>query len=203
MKSVFKLALTVSIVIVLNQAATAQKKAATAQKAATANANAIYGEVKDNIYTNTVIGLRIQIPKEMEVDEPSFVDVALVPTQVPGSMFAGQTLSIKTLFSARAFPVMFICTATKLTPKLAKMTGEQILNDRLFREPTGPMAKVETLGTNTFAYVDGKTRFNENRSYAIVRKGYYLSIVVGYKDRGDLDVMRDYLAAADLDWKGP
>jgi hypothetical protein len=196
MKGVFKLALTVSIAMVLNQAATAQKPAPSSQ------ARAVYGEVKNNVYTNKVIGLRIAIPKEMEIDEPSFVDVALVPTQVPGSMFAGQTMPVKTLFSARAFPVMMICTATKLSPKLAKSTGEQILNDRLFRQPDGPMAKVETLGSNTLAYVDGKTRFNENRSYAIVRNGYYISIVLGFKDKGDLDVMRQYLAQADFAWTG-
>lgn len=196
MKGVFKLAFTFTIIMVLNHTATAQKAAPKGQ------AQAVYGQVKENVYTNSVIGLRIQIPKEMEVDEPSFVDVALVPTQVPGSMFAGQTLTIKNLFSARAFPVMFLCTATKLPLKLHKKTGEEILNDRLFKEPDGPAAKVETLGDNVFAYVDGKTRFNENRSYAIVRKGYYISIVFGYKDKGDLDVLRDYLAKADLDWTG-
>jgi hypothetical protein len=191
MRNVYKLALSVSLVMVLNGAASAQSAA-----------RAVYGKVTNNVYTNTVIGLKIQIPKEMEIDEPSFVDLALVPTQVPGSVFAGQTLTIKNLFSARAFPVMMIATATKLAPKNAKMTGEQILNDRLWREANGPMAKVETLGSNTFAYVDGKTRFNENRSYAIVRRGYYISIVVGYKETGDLDVMREYLAASDFDWTG-
>ena len=202
MKGVFKLLLTVSIIMVLNQAATAQKSIRRQTPAATSNARAVYGQVKDNIYTNSVIGLRIQIPKELEVDEPSFVDAKLVPTQIPGSMFEGQTLTIKNLFSAGAFPVSFICTATKLAPNLVKKTGEEILNDRLFKEPNGPVAKVETLGTNTLAYVDGKTRFNENRSYAIVRKGYYISIVLMYKDKGDLDVLREYLADSDFDWTG-
>lgn len=161
-----------------------------------------YGQVNGKVYTNNLIGLRIQIPKEMDVDAPSYVDLALVPTQVPGSMFVGQTLTVKTLFSARAFPVTITCTATKLPLKLQKKTGEEILNDRLFKEPSAPMAKVETLGKSVFAYVDGKTRFNENRSYAIVRKGHYISIVIGYKDKADLDIMRDYLAAADFDWNG-
>ncbi len=191
--------LAIAAFTLLSQTAIAQRSAKPAQPAP---GRAVYGKIDGHTYTNSVIGIRITIPKEMEVDEQSFVDVALVPTQIPGSVFAGQTLSIKTLFSARAFPVMFICTATKLTPKLANMTGEQILNDRLFREPKGPMAKVETLGKNSFAYVDGKTRFNENRSYAIVRKGYYLSIVLGYKDKGDLDVLRQYLGAANFDWTG-
>lgn len=195
MKSVFKFALTVSILMAITGAAAAQK-------APTAQARAAYGQVKDHVYTNSVIGLRMQIPTEMEVDEPSYVDVALVPTQVPGSMFAGQTLNINSLFNARAFPAMFACTATKLPLKLQKKTGEEILNDRLFKEPSAPAAKIETLGTNTLAYVDGKTRFNLNRSYAIVRKGYYISIVIGYKDKGDLDAIREYLAAADFDWTG-
>lgn len=199
MKRVHSSMLVMAAFVLLSHTVTAQKPGKASQPAP---GRAVYGQVKDNVYTNSVIGLRIQIPKEMEIDEPSFVDVSLVPTQVPGSMFAGQTLTIKTLFSARAFPVMFICTATPLPLKLQKKTGEEILNDRLFREPNGPMAKVETLGINAFAYVDGKTRFNLNRSYAIVRKGYYISIVIGYKDQGDLDVMREYLAAADLDWKG-
>lgn len=185
--------------VLLSHTAAAQRSPKADQTAA---GRAVYGLVKDNVYTNIVIGLRIQIPKEMEIDEPTFVDAALVPTMVPGSMFAGQTLTIKTLFSARAFPVMFICTATPLPLKLQKKTGEEILNDRLFKEPNAPAAKVETLGSNTFAYVDGKTRFNQNRSYAIVRKGYYISLVISYKDPGDLNVMREYLAAADLDWKG-
>ncbi len=202
MKSVFKLLLSVTIIIVLNQAAAAQRTVTTPKPAATDNARAVYGQVEGKIYTNNVIGLRIEIPKEMEFDEPSFVDVALVPTQIPGSMFAGQTLTIKTLFYARVVPVSFICTATKLAPSLAKKTGEEILNDRLFRKPNGPMAKVETLGGNVFAYVDGKTRFNENRSYAIVRKGYYLSIVFMYNEKGDLDALREYLADADFDWTG-
>lgn len=199
MKRAYISVLVMAVAVVLSHTAAAQK---TAKTNATGPDRAVYGQVKDNIYTNSVIGLRIQIPKEMEVDDPSFVDVAMVPTQVPGSMFAGQTLTIKNLFSARAFPVMFICTATKLPLKLQKKTGEEILNDRLFKEPTAPVAKVETLGNNTFAYVDGKTRFNENRSYAIVRKGYYISIVIGFKDKGDLDVMREYLARADFDWTG-
>ena len=194
MKVIIKFALAVSIVMVLNQMTEAQKAATTT------DARAAYGQVKNNVYTNSVIGIRIVIPKEMEIDEPSFVDVALVPTQVPGSMFAGQRMIMKNLFSARAFPVMMMCTAMKLPPKLAKTTGEQILNDRLFRQPDGPMAKVDTLGSNTIAYVDGKTRFNENRSYAIVRNGYYISLVLGFKEKGDPDVMRQYLAQADFDW---
>jgi hypothetical protein len=173
-----------------------------AQNVPTGPARLVYGEVKDHTYTNRVIGLRMQIPKEMDIDAPSFVDVALVPTQVPGSVFAGQTLTVKNLFSARAFPVIFICTATKLPPKLAKLTGEQILNDRLFKEPTAPAAKVEKLGNNTMAYVDGKTRFNLNRSYALVTNGYYISIVIGYKSADDLEIMREYLAGADLAWTG-
>ena len=194
MKVIIKFALAVSIVMVLNQMTEAQKAAPTT------DARAAYGQVKNNVYTNSVIGLRIVIPKEMEIDDPSFVDVSLVPTQVPGSMFEGQRMTVKNLFSARAFPVMMICTAMKLTPKQAKMTGEQILNDRLFRQPAGSLAKVDTLGNNTLAYVDGKTRFNENRSYAIVRNGYYISIVLGFKDKGDLDVMREYLKQADFGW---
>ena len=199
MKKAYLSMLVMAAFVLISHTAYAQRSPKASEPAP---GRAVYGQVKDKVYTNNVIGLRMQIPKEMDVDEPNFVDAALLPTQVPGSMFAGQTLNIKTLFSARAFPVMFICTATKLPLKLEKKTGEEILNDRLFREPNGPMAKVETLGTNTFAYVDGKTRFNQNRSYAIVRKGYYISIVIGYKDVGDLDVMRGYLAAADLDWKG-
>ena len=199
MKGVYLSLLILVAFALLPNFAAAQKTPSGGQSA---NSRAEYGQVEGYVYTNNVIGLRIQIPKEMEVDAPSYVDMALVPTQVPGSMFAGQTLTIKNLFSARAFPVTFMCTATKLPLKLQKKTGEEILNDRLFREPSAPMAKVETLGKNAFAYVDGKTRFNENRSYAIVRKGYYISIVIGYKDKADLDIMRQYLAAADFEWNG-
>lgn len=198
MKKVNILMLALGAFVLLSHTADGQKTAKTSQPAP---GRAVYGQVKEHFYTNDVIGLRIQIPKEMDIDEPTFVDAALIPTQVPGSMFAAQTLNIKTLFSARAFPVMFISTATALPLKLQKKTGEEILNDRLFREPNGPAAKVETLGTNTFAYVDGKTRFNLNRSYAIVRKGYYISIVVGYKTQDELEIMREYLAASDFDWK--
>jgi len=196
---VLKTGLVLAAFVMLSITANAQKSPKATQPVPD---HSVYGQVKDGVYTNSVIGLRIPIPKEMEVDAPSYVDVALVPTQVPGSMFAGQTLNIKTLFSARAFPVIFICTATKLPPNLQKKTGEEILNDRLFKEPTAPMAKVEKLGTNSLAYVDGKTRFNENRSYAIVRKGYYISIVISYKDKADLSVMGEYLAAANFDWTG-
>ena len=198
MKNVFKITLAALAVLLVLDQGTAAQTAATP----TGQARQAYGQMTGHIYTNSVIGLRIQIPKEMDIDDQSFVDVSLIPTQVPGSMFAGQTLTVKTLFSARAFPVVFIATATKLPPKLAAKTGEQILNDRLFREPSAPMAKTEVLGGHTFAYVDGKTRFNLNRSYAIVLKGYYISIVFGYKDRGDLDAMRGYLAAANLAWTG-
>jgi hypothetical protein len=196
MKLIIKFALAVSMVMVLNQMTEAQNATPAT------DARAVYGQVTKNVYTNSVIGLRIPLPKELEIDPPNLADAALIPTQVPGSMFAGQRMIIKNLFSGRAFPVIMMCTATKLPPKLAKATGEQILNDRLFREPNGPAAKVETLGSNTLAYVDGKTRFNENRSYAIVRKGYYISIVLGFKEKGDLDVMRQYLAQADFDWTG-
>ena len=47
-----------------------------------------------------------------------------------------------------------------------------------------------------------QTRFVQNRSYAFVKKGYYISIVIMYKDKADLDVLRETIAGADLNWNG-
>jgi|SRR5688572_12831907 len=173
-----------------------------AQKAVPqAASRAIYGKTVAHVYTNSVLGLRFSLPAALAIQEPHYVDVSLMTT-VPGSMFRAKPLNVKSLLAGSIFPVQFILTAAKLPPQLATVTGEQILNDPIFRTANGPRAKVESLGNKTFAYVDGTTRFADNRSYAIVQRGYYLSIVIMYKSKGDLDVLRGVLANADFDWKG-
>ena len=120
-----------------------------------------------------------------------------------GGIFAGKNLTVKNILTAEVFPVSFIWTAMKLPAGRENVTGEQVLRDPLFGGAgAASKVKVEKLGNNTLAYVDQSFRFAESRSYAFVRKGYYVSVVIRYKSLDDLNILRDVLADADLDWDG-
>jgi hypothetical protein len=175
-----------------------------AQKRPIASQNAgreIYGTTSNKIYTNNIIGIKLQVPQEMEVMEPSFVDLKLVAA-VKGSVFAGQNLIVKNLVFADVHPVSFGITAMKLPVNLSNLNGEDILNDPLFKRPIDPTPKREQLGNAVFAYSDSRIGQVDHRAYAIVRRGYYISIVLSYQSTEDLDVMREYLAAANFNWNG-
>ena len=162
----------------------------------------IFGKTVGHTYTNAVIGIKLNIPKEMSVDDSQRAALSLPTGHIAGSIFGGKTLTMLPLLSASVPPVSMIITGTKLPLHVNDTTGEAILNDALFRRPADPKAKVEKLGNNLFAYVDGKTRFNQNRSYAIVKRGYYISIVLMFQSQDDLNIMREYLADANFDWNG-
>jgi hypothetical protein len=162
----------------------------------------VYGKAVGHKYYNSVIGLRVALPDALEISQPSYVDLTLTAAPAVGGMFAGKNLTVKTLLNGEAFPVAFIWTAMKLPAGRENVTGEQVLRDPLFKGAGTSVVKVEKLGNNTLAYVDQSFRFAESRSYAFVRKGYYVSVVIRYKSPDDLNVLRDVLADADLDWNG-
>ncbi len=177
----------------------AQQRGRPVQRNQAAASRAVYGTTSGLTYSNPVIGFRFTLPNGLTINEPHYVDITLTST-VAGSMFGNRKLTIKNVLTGAAHPVQFICTVMKLEPKLSGISGEQVLNDPLFRAPNAPKAKIEKLGNNTFAYVNESTRFAETRSYAFVRKGYYVSIVIMYKSIADLNILRETLAKADLEW---
>ncbi len=191
--------ISLALTAVCLQQSDAQTRVAPTPSAAT---RAIYGKTVGHTYTNGLIGIKLLIPQGFEILEPHYVDVGLA-TNTPGSLFAGQNLTMKSVLSASLFPSSISCTVVKLPAKMAKLTGEQILNDPLFRSANEPKAKGDRLGNSTIAYVDSTTKYGgKDRSYALVKNGYYILIVVRHKDADDLDTFRDYLARSDFAWTG-
>ena len=189
-----------SLLLAISFQSAAQQRGA-AKRTPVVENRAIYGTKTGLSYANPVIGFRFTLPQGMSITEPHYVDVTLM-SSIAGSMFASQKLTIKNVVTGSAYPVQFVCTVMKLEPKLSRISGEQVLNDPLFRGPNDPKAKTERLGNNTVAYVDGSTKFVQIRSYAFVRKGYYVSIVIWYQAIADLNILRAALSEADLDWNG-
>jgi hypothetical protein len=185
-------------VLMLAPAAFGQAKTA----APAAASRAIYGKAVGHKYYNAVLGIRVALPDALVIAEPNYVDLTLAAAPAVGGIFAGKNLTVKNILTAEVFPVSFIWTAMKLPAGRENVTGEQVLRDPLFKGAGTSVVKVEKLGNNTLAYVDQSFRFAESRSYAFVRKGYYVSVVIRYKSPDDLNVLRDVLADADLDWDG-
>jgi hypothetical protein len=190
MKTTLTILLTLIAITSFSFPTAGQKKAGTATRV---TGREIYGQTVRNIYTNRVLGIRFQIPAEMEVLEPHYVDIALVPTP-------GQKLIVKSLFNAEIHPVSINCTAMKLPANMAGASGEDVLNSPIFRSPGTPRVQVETLGSTTFAYTDMPMKLVTWRSYGLVRKGYFINITIGFRAEEDRDILRQYIAAADFDW---
>jgi hypothetical protein len=196
MKQLFAICAVVAFSVLFSQVLHAQKPTVADQR--------IWGVQAGQTYTNEILGLKLTLPNDFTVETPTRTSVNWIPTMVPGSMFENKTLVIQTLLgsSGPRPPHKFGLLVIKLPVQSKNVTGEQILNDRLSREPGSPAAQVEKFGTTTFAYRNTANRFAQLRSYVTVIRGYWVSFDVSYRTEQDLNVLREILRNADFNWVG-
>lgn len=164
----------------------------------------VFGQTVGNVYTNSVLGIRMPLPNGLEVNEPSYSDFGLiVPAGAKSDLFGKQIPKIKYVFSGKAtVPTSFVIKVMKLPATAAGATAEDVMNDPLFRGSGSPAAKIETLGKTSLAYRDYSNQFVQSRTYAYIKNGYYISLVILAKDSGDFEALRQTIARADLNWAG-
>lgn len=196
MKQLFAICAVVTFSILFSQVLHAQKPTVADQR--------IWGVQTGQTYTNEILGLKLTLPNNFTVEEPTRASVNWIPSLVPGSVFENKTLVIQNLLASSGPqpPHKFGLLVIKLPTNLANMTGEQILNDRLSREPGAPTAGVEQFGTTKFAFRNTANRFAQLRSYVAVIRGYWVSFDVSYRTEQDLNLHREILKNADFNWNG-
>jgi len=230
-KTHYKIILTLAVIILLGDSSFAQKSRSKAKPKKTTTVAGAFdtsdflGAVDDSEYKNSFFGLKVSLPESWIIQEKEVNDEL---KQIGESGVKGKTRKIQKSFDQAAQKVTILLTATrdiigiadnavlslvveKPLPPFRIKNGNDYLrlalqSYKLLQLPPdykySENIRSETLGGETFYYIDVQQAGFTQRFYATARKGYAVFFLVQFFKAEDLETMKEILRNSDFAWKG-
>ena len=175
--------------------AVGQKRTKSNQKAARTARTFDYGTTAGQIYSNNFLGLKFIVPENWEIEKRE------KPAQnfpnVPKILLFAEFSEKQTKRYAS-----FLCAARKIPATQKNLSAKNALEE-MISEPEEGVSKTvleEKLGLHTLPYIEKISAENKKRMYSITKNGYLILFSFMYFEDRDLEIMKQILVSADLDW---